>query len=231
MDKKVKRKSKTEVNIRKISSFLSMSFEDYIASRILFNRGKLIQACILANTAIEKYFKALMEAQGTKSFGIHDLAKQVPFIKNQYPKIYYKLNIEFLNQLTKIYHVRYIDDLPTDYNFAIIQSKYLAELDYTYSVIEPVIRVKQDKNTETKTKYEIANETKDVDLWTMNYLLNKIDKTKFIEKPCNIHECRMLSNGVFFEIIHSTNKVKNDNKFDYNALIPSKDLKSFTLTH
>jgi len=230
-NKKIKTKTKNEVNIQNISGYLSMSFNDYIAARILINRNKLIQGCILANTAIEKYFKALMEAQGTKSFGQHDLTKQLPFIKNQYPRIYKKLNIDFLNQLTKIYKSRYLDDLPIGYNFAIIQGKYLAELDFIYSTIEPTIRVQNNTNNNSKTKYELAVENKDSDLWTGNYLLNNLEKTVFVEQPCNIQEFRVLPNGVFLEILYAADTVKNDNIFNYEALIPSENLKSFNHTH
>lgn len=208
-----------------------MSYEDYISARILINKMKLIQGCILANTAIEKYFKALMEAQGTGAFGNHNLIKQLRFIKNQHPRIYKKLNIDFLKQLTEIYKVRYIDDLKSGYNFAIIQSKYLAELDYTYSLLEPSIRVGYKNQKQSKTKYEIAIEKKDTDLYQSNYILTKTDKKTFIEMPCNITEFRLLPNGVFLETLYVANTVKDDNKFNYRALMPTDDPKSFTLTH
>ncbi len=222
MEKKIKIKTKDEVDINKINSLINMSYEDFIASRILFKHNKLVQACILANTAIEKYFKALMEVNGTKAFGNHDLTKQLPFIKNQFPRLFKKLNVSFLDQLTIIYRVRYISDLPSDYNFVIFQNKYQAELDYTYSVLEPIIRSDPKNSANSKTKYENAVDTKDPDLWNLNYLLNKLDKVKFIESPCNIYEFRKLKNGVTLEIKYVSTKVKADGKFDYEALIPKK---------
>ena len=65
----------------------------------------------------------------------------------------------------------------------------------------------------------------------LNYLLNEIEKEKFIESPSNIYEFRKLKNGVTLEIHYSSTKVKADGKFDYEALIPSEDLKTFTMTH
>jgi HEPN domain len=227
-----KTRTNEEVNTQKIAGLLKMSFSDYLAARILINRNKLLQGCILANTAIEKHFKALMEAQSTKSFGNHDLIKQLPFVKNQYPEIYKKLNIEFLTQLSEIYKSRYIDSLPIGYNFAIIQRKYIAELDFTYSILEPTLKLQNSNNKNQLTsEYQTSLKNKDIDLWSYNYLLNKMDKTTFVEQPCFINEFRVLPNGVFLDISYSSNSVENDNKFNYNALTPTEDPSSFTFTH
>lgn len=229
--KKTEVKTKEQVNIQNIVGYIAMSFDDYIAARILFNNNKLLQACILANTAIEKYFKALMAAQGEKPFGMHDITKQLPFIDDKYPGIYANLNIEFLSQLTKIYKARYLDHLPLGYNFTIIQGKYLAELDFIFSIIEPTLRFPDQSGNISKTRYELSVENKDPYLWTSNYILNKTEKKLFIETPCYIQEFRVLPSGIFIEIIYESNSVKNDNKFDYNALIPSINLQTFIFTH
>lgn len=170
--KKITIKTQEEVYIKNIACFLSSSFGDYMAARILMIHNKLIQACVLANTAIEKFLKALIEANGKKSFGKHDINKLLLFIKNQYPRLHKKLNSEFITELSKIYKTRYIDDLPISFNFAIIQSKFLAELNYTYSVLEPSLRVQE--KSKIKSKYEYASESKDADLWIRNYILNNI---------------------------------------------------------
>lgn len=221
-----------KVNRHKIMGLLSMSFNDYLAARILINRNKLLQGCILANTSIEKYFKALMEVQSTNAFGKHDLMKQMPFIKNQYPSLYKKLNIEFLTQLSEIYKSRYIDSLPIGYSFAIIQRKYIAELDYTYSILEPIIEISNSKSGDKADfGYQISLKNNDNDLWSENYLLNKLDKTTFIEQPSIVNEFRVLQKGDFLEVIYSTDSVKNDNKFKYDALTPTQEQGSFGFTH
>lgn len=231
MKKKIVEKNSDEVNINIINAFLNMSFEDYIAARILICKGKLLQGCILANTSIEKFFKAMMEVHGTKSFGRHDLSKQLPFIKNQFPLIYDILNIDFLKQLTNIYKARYVDDLPEDFSCALFQTKYLAELDYTYSILEPLISF-GGINTEKKiTKYKLAIEHKDLDIWNYNYLLRGIDKSTFIEAPCKIQEFRKLPDGRVLECNYYSAEVKNDGKFCYDAFIPSEDFTTYTFTH
>lgn len=227
--KKTEVKTKEQVNIQIIVGYISMSFSDYIAARILFNNNKLQQACILANTAIEKYFKALTAAQGRKPFGGHEITKQLSFIEDKYPVIYKNLNIEFLIQLTKIYKSRYLDNLNPGYNYTIIQGKYLAELDFIFSILEPLLRF-PNKNGD-KSQYEFSVENKISNLWDQNYILNKVERKKYIENPCYIQEFRVLPNRVFLEMIYASNSVKNDNKFDYNALIPSSNLQSFTFTH
>jgi HEPN domain-containing protein len=44
-----------------------MAYEDYITSRFLLNNGHTLQGAILASTAIEKYFKAMLVTLGPRS--------------------------------------------------------------------------------------------------------------------------------------------------------------------
>src|SRR5690606_26995189 len=87
----------------KLIGYLRSSFDDYIASSILFNSGMLTQACCLANTSIEKHFKAFVDFKGNTIKAKHNLEKLLPSVKSFDSDLFNKLNIEFLLELTKIY--------------------------------------------------------------------------------------------------------------------------------
>ena len=215
----------------RLIGYLGSSFDDYIASRVLFNSGMLTQACCLANTAIEKYFKAFVEFKGNKIKAKHNLAKLLPTVENFDSDLYNKLNIEFLLELTKIYETRYIGDCPGGYNFVILRNKYLAELDYTYSLIEPKIRYSKKGKEIRETLYEMLISAKNPAIWTNNYLLNKIEKNTFIENLDLVYELRVVkSNNELLEVKYSTSESKNNGKFRFEAL-KTNDFKSFTFSH
>ncbi len=218
----VKTKSLTYPEAKSLAGFLSSSFQDYISARILFNHNQLISAASLANTAIEKYFKAIIAFRGNRVKAKHDLEKLLPSIKSFSPEVYKEINVEFLKMLSKTYCLRYIDDLETNFNIVISKNKYLAELDYTYSILEPKLRLSDKKDR--KSSYEIAIEEKDPTLWTNNYILNGIDKTRFIERDDVIHEFRMLPDESFIEAVYHTEGSKNDGIFNHEAVKPERNM-------
>lgn len=215
----------------RLIGYLGSSFDDYIASRVLFNNGMLTQACCLANTAIEKHFKAFIDFKGNTIKARHNLEKLLPSVKSFDSDLFNKLNIEFLFELTKIYETRYIGDCPGGYNFVILRNKYLAELDYTYGLLEPKIRYSKKGEEIQKTKYELLISEKSPAIWTNNYLLNKIDKKTFIENLDLVYELRVVeSNNELLEVKYSTLESRNNGKFRFEAL-KTNDFKSFRLSH
>src|SRR6267142_298370 len=107
---------------------------DYLAARYLLLGSMVIQGCILANTAIEKYLKALyahLELPIPRSHAVQALYCEVTASR----KSTVALNNAFLNVLQKAYGLRYPDELPDDFNIALNQMKLLAELDRTVFAI------------------------------------------------------------------------------------------------
>jgi HEPN domain-containing protein len=216
----------------RLIGYLGSSFDDYIASRILFNNNMLLQACCLANTAIEKCFKAFVDFKGNTIKSKHNLEKLLPSVKSFDSELYNKLNVEFLLELTKIYESRYIGDCQKGYNFVILRNKYLAELDYIYSLIEPKIRYSIKGKGIGSTNYESYISMKNSLIWYNNYLLNNIDKTDFIENLDYVHELRVYEfDGQLFEVKYHTMDSKDDGKFRIEGFKPKGDHKNFTLSH
>lgn len=218
---------------RRLIGYMTSSFDDYIASRTLFNNNMLVQACCLANTAFEKYFKAFVDFKGNRIKAKHNLVKLLPTVKDFDGELYSKLNIEFLKEITKIYETRYIGDCPKGFNFVILQNKFLAELDYTFSILEPKIRVSKKGQGIKETSYEHFVKIKHPLIWENNFVLNNIDKTNFVESLDYVEEWRILeTNGELFEVRYHTKNSKNDGKFSFEALKISLDNNvSFKLSH
>ncbi|GAA4944242.1 hypothetical protein GCM10023314_16540 [Algibacter agarivorans] len=203
---------------KRFLGFLGDSYRDYLAARILFNNNQLIQACCLANTSIEKFLKALIDSEGNKPKFTHNLIDLLSKIEKYNLE---ELNADFLNVITKIYSSRYIGDCDTGYNMVIVKNKFLAELDYVYSILEPKLRLlKTDTKQVANSRYEIDLSMQNSALLMNNYILLGINKTTFIEQLDFVSELRMHNHSVM-EVTYSTNESKNDAIFDFESLKPN----------
>ena len=53
----------------KAVEFLNIAYKDYLGARVLLNSGLLPQGAVLASTAVEKYFKAILSFGGSEARG------------------------------------------------------------------------------------------------------------------------------------------------------------------
>ena len=114
--------------------WLRWADSDYLAARYLLLGRMVVQGCVLANTAIEKYLKALhahLELPISRSHAVEALYAE---LKNS-AKSTVTLNQSFLRVLQKAYRLRYPDDLPDGFNISLNHMKVLAELDRTVFAI------------------------------------------------------------------------------------------------
>jgi len=181
----------------KIINFIDSGYADYISARTLINTNQLIQGCILANTALEKYFKAFMLFKGDNVKKIHVLNKLTPSVFNFDHKLKKVINEEFINLLTLAYLYRYYDDLISGYNLAIIKRKVLAEIDYIVSELEPKIKFSSSELNKKTTKYDNDVQQKNSLLFQNNYILNNINKDNFIENGPDVVNCTPVSRQFF----------------------------------
>jgi len=160
------------------SSFALGGFKDYLASRILLEKGMLIQAATLASTAVEKFLKYNSTVRGIKLTGhINNWnnKKLSDFSET------YKLNICFLKLLQVIYQVRYIDNLKKDVSFSIERLKFLAELDYTISQLSESAELHE--NGVRFSPFHTAIKTQDQNLSKDNWVLSGVDRDEFVTCP------------------------------------------------
>jgi HEPN domain-containing protein len=83
---------------------------DYAGARLLLLNGLVVQASGVANTAIEKYLKAVFSFSGLQVPHWHNPLKLYEAILSAQSSTL-KLNKEFLGLLHKAYTIRYPDDL------------------------------------------------------------------------------------------------------------------------
>jgi HEPN domain-containing protein len=200
------------------------AYKDYVAARILFLNEQLHQAAIFANTCVEKELKACLYSLGVDCKIQHNTFKIFNLLRNHDSETFNKLNAEFIKVLSKIYESRYHESLSPGYNFVIIKRKFLAELDYTYSVLERKVRfkIKRFAGEPPKTNYEIDVLNKFPIVTKDNYLFEK-SKEQYLGSSDVVFEFRMLFNHEVAEALYVIPKNDNFQKFDYEGLASTSD--------
>ena len=209
----------TLIEAKRILGLKIMAYKDYLAARTLYNTDLVHQASFFANTCLEKELKSYLETIGIKISIGHETDKIYNILFSKNSNLAQKINIDFLKALTKIYHSRYFEKLSTGYNFITLRNKFLAELDYTYSFLESLTRIKTNKEV-FKTNYEIDVQQRTDVLYKNNYLLNNISKGEFLKQQDLAYEFRIMPNHEILEVLYLTNESSNDSKFIYQALEP-----------
>lgn len=210
------------------------SYKDYVAARILFLNDQLHQAAILANTCIEKEIKSYLYTQEVTIKGVHDSSKLLNLFRHHDPKTADKLNSDFLKTLSKIYRSRYHENLGPGYNFVIAKKKHLAELDYTYSVLEKKVRfqIASLGDKFCKTQYELAISNNYGPVTHDNYLCLNQSKDDFVLNDELVFEFRIAKNSEVLEAMYRIPKNLEANKFIYEGLVPGLDeSKEIKLSH
>ncbi len=224
-----------EMNLEQGKKFVglkSTSYKEYLAARHLLNDNFLHQASFFMNTCIEKEMKAYLLAIDVPVNIKHDIFKLYTLLKNHKPKIADNLNPDFIKTVSKIYTSRYYEDLGAGFNFVIVRNKFLAELDYTFSVLEPTTRFKLGRDKDVpKTNYERDVEAKNPILYRNNYLLNNINKADFLNQPDLVYEYRVVFNHEIIEALYSIPFNKEHDKFIFEGLKPLDDNKSFQISN
>lgn len=210
---------------KRLTGLKNSSYKDYIGARVLFLNNQLHQAAILANTCIEKELKACLYTLGSDSNIQHDSFKLLNMLREKEQNVYNKLNPDFIKVLGKIYKSRYHEKLNPGYNFVIIKRKFLAELDYTYSILEGRVRfrVKSEQSVMPKTLYEIDVQNQNSLVFTENYLLNKVPKSDFLNQPDEVYEFRMIFNHEVMEAAYTIPRNIDFSTFLYEGLAPTSN--------
>jgi hypothetical protein len=174
-----------------------MAYSDYIASRVLLNSELLVQGAILASTAVEKYFKAVLAFRGNESHG-HLKKAHFNAVKSFDSRLYASLNEEFLLLLQKTYHLRYTDELQVGFNLVIAQRELLAELDYTATTLQDSFQL-QVNGKDACLAYHQGKKQADTRLLANNHMAAGVTKNDFISAtPQRVYEIRKCPlRGVF----------------------------------
>jgi HEPN domain-containing protein len=170
-------------------SFIQLAFRDYIAARFLINNGFLLQGLTLASTTIEKYIKVILILNGKtkKQMNVH--LNHIDKLKKELAGCYYDvtklMDDRFLDILSKIYTIRYYDDIVTPVTIGFFINQFLGELDYIVNIFETkvITDIKLNNGTILLTAYKRAINEEDPTLFENNYILNGLSKKEHMEKP------------------------------------------------
>jgi HEPN domain len=176
MAKKARTQSIAEA--KSATSFLKDAFADYLAARVLLNNQLPHQGAMMASTALEKYFKAILATRGQRIHG-HLQTAHWNAVGHLHPTLVERLDREFVKLCQKSYSLRYTDDLPNGYNLVIASKEFLAELDVSVALIEKSLRMQQD-GKEMSSNWELRNAAGDKRLLENNHVLLGIGKFEFI---------------------------------------------------
>lgn len=202
-----------------ILDFLNLGFKDYLAARVLLNNGLCLQGAILASTAVEKYFKALLSIRGECPDG-HLRKAHLNSVRNFAPEMYRSLNESFLTFLQRCYKLRYLDQIPEHFNLGVGARMVLAELDITIDTIQASIRLRDQSGQEIRTPHRDAIERKNPHFFLNNHLVSGITKQEFLKAPDTWYGMRIRPLEGILEVEYSTYESRSDGNFLFEALKP-----------
>lgn len=206
-----------------VMNFLNLGMKDYVAARILLNNGMSLQGAILGSTAVEKHFKAILAIRGEKATG-HLQKAHFNSIKNFLPEMYAKLNPSFLLFLQQCYKLRYVDELPQDFNLKIGSIKTLVELDFTIDTIQAQINFHDENGIEISTPYRHAiispQSLNHQHVLKNNYLATGVEKEEFLKQPEIWLSIRQRPGKGILEVDFTTAESESDGDFLKPTLTP-----------
>lgn len=204
----IKTKSLDLKDALRLLGFLRNAYEDYLASRTLLNHNFILQGAILANTSIEKYFKAILTFKGDNLKHTHSIKGMIPSIKNFDFKLYNKLDKDFIEKIDACYTLRYIDSAPENFKITMFKKQILAELDFTISLMHDKINIKRNNGLEIKSQYWLDKDSNRTELIENNYLFGIMTKEEFLSGIDDVHEFQIDNNKNFIEFKYQTDVQK-----------------------
>ncbi len=200
--------------------WLSWADQDYIGARALLLKRLVVQGSGLSNTAIEKYLKTVLIMKGVPFPRGRDGHNVVLLNESLVGAgVDLKLNAQYLNILIKAYGLRYPDDLEPGFNIVLEQVKMLTELDATVHRIRRGFGLKEGDRTR-QTKFDFLLEQKAPELLERNCAFAECSRVELFSESSHVYELRILSNEAPLEAIYETGQIKDDGRFDLEALKP-----------
>jgi HEPN domain-containing protein len=195
---------------------------DYLGARILLLQGLLIQGAALANTALEKYLKAVCFYSGMKI--PHGHAVDVLYGKvTGHAPTNLALNESYLRLLRKAYKLRYPEELNDGYSIALNQAKLLSQLDR--SVLEITKRFEAEL-TDGKTipmVLEEARMRKHEAFLAKNVALDPAQSALLFSNPSHSIDIRN-HKGNLYQVVYQSLYIKDDLVFEVEGFVPQNDL-------
>lgn len=208
---------------KKTMQWVAWADNEYITARqLLLTDTALVQGCILSDTVIEKYLKALFVILGLKNPKLHKVDKLYEKIKNNGLKL--NINEEYLALLAKSYQLRYFDDLPPGFNICLTRTKMLVELDHTVFEIRNGFNFKIGNKKAANTRIDRLLAGNDSVLLSKNCYYGNYNRSALFKERSYCYELRVLEQDIL-EIYYLTDGINDDGKFDIEGLKPKIERK------
>ena len=235
----IRRDIKTEDAIA-VVGYKSSAYQNYLSARLLYNNGIVENATVLACQSVEKLIKSIMfvfDVPIPNSHEVGGLWKKLKSRMNEkgqrtLPQEHFieKIDPEYLALLSKVYRTRYAEDLPVGFNYVLFSNKLLAELDYTYAILDDEVRISapfpEEKLNSTAeivstTGYTEGKKLHDEILWKNNHVLHGVAKAEFLKKPETIVEMRLLKRKRMAYMTYRTRVGLQDSGFLFEGYRPA----------
>jgi hypothetical protein len=186
-------------NERLFLGYLNNSYQDYIAARIIINKGLLLQGVILSHTSIEKLLKAVRlffskdkwnELKNRK----HNLDLLLDDIRHLNQDLYNRINLGFIRNLNRIYDARYFDSIKPGYGLRIYRKHLLHELDGTYKYLYSFLKI------DLNTRYISDIKENNADLYENNHTLTNVFTDEYLSKNDIVYELQCKSDTMIAEM-------------------------------
>lgn len=186
-------------NERLFLGYLNNSYQDYIAARILINKGLLLQGVLLAHTSIEKLLKAVRLFFSKDKYSelknrYHNLDLLLDDIRHFNQDLYNRINLGFIRNLNRCYKARYFDSIKPGIRLVIYRKSLLHELDGIYKYLYSFI----DINLETSYISDINDNN--ADLYENNHTLTNVCTDEYLSKNDIVYELQCKSDTMIAEM-------------------------------
>lgn len=201
-----------------VIQWLGWADEDYLGARVLLMGGYVVQGTILANTAIEKYFKAGMLNRGVPLTPIHNVSALYSQVQKSGKLLV--LNDEFLKTLGKAYKLRYPDKLPVGFNVGLNAVKVLVELDVSVYSIRSGFKFVSQSQRAVVTKLDQMIRDNHPGLMTHNTAWGNASRPELFDMLSPCYELRVVDAGTILEVKYQAGPIPDDGIFEYDAFAP-----------
>lgn len=202
--------AKLDENTNLVLGFVRTAFNDYIAARVLLNKGYTMQGVMLASTAIEKSFKALIcILTGRKVIGHMDKFEKFRSIIEEtgFRKLIELIDSRFIDILIDAYKLRYYDTIDRPTGIGFFKNQFLGELDYAFSLFNKLYDLENEQGEKILTPLQMNYKAKNPDLIENNWIALGIEKKKFMETGCEGFAVYIHPNNVYSEINVSSQRM------------------------
>ncbi|MBL0269794.1 MAG: HEPN domain-containing protein [Chitinophagaceae bacterium] len=167
--------------------FIRGAYNDYIAGRVLLNAGYIMQGAILASTAVEKSFKAVLAIKGISPKWVHmdKIEKLKEGIHEAgYSVLFEKLDPNFLSVLSDVYKIRYFDNIKEHFSVGFFINQFIGELDHSFAIFERAYIMEKSDGSEALTPLKMDLKKGNQDLLENNWVAKKLNRKEFMENGC-----------------------------------------------